>query len=163
MCYTKWWHGRNMSDLCLVGKWLECWGSRFLGYDTAWRCNKILMFGRSIVSLSLRVRMFLDISIPVDEDTVLPWRCSVLVIQWHCSICQKHGILSYAAVKNLNITLVLLLVALLVVMVSLIFSCPLCMLILSFHWLYKLLCTIIEAFVQQTSSWAHQMRCRHLP
>jgi hypothetical protein len=25
------------------------------------------------------------------------------------------------------------------------------------------LCTIIEAFVQQTSSWAHQMRRRHLP
>ena len=70
-----------MSDLCLVGKWFECWGFCFLGYGAAWRCNKVLMFGRSLVSSSLRVRMFLDISIPVDEDTVLLWKCNDPVFQ----------------------------------------------------------------------------------
>lgn len=166
VCYTKWWNGRNISALCLVGKWFECWGFCFLGYDAAWHCNKIPMFGCSIVSLSLRVRMFSDISIPVDKDAVLPWKCNDPVSQWHCAMCQKHGILSCTAVKTLNLTLVLLLVALLLVMVSvvsLIFSCPLYMLILSFHWIYKSLCTIIEAFVQQTDSWVHHIRRRHVP
>ena len=166
MCCTKWWFGRNISALYLVGKWFKCWGFCFLGCDAAWQCNKNLLFRQSIVSSSLRVRMFLDISIPVDKDTVLPWKCNDAVIRWHCAICQKHGILSYAAVKTLNLTWVLLLVALFVVLVSivsLIFSCPLFMLILSFHWIYKSLCTIIEAFVQQTNSWVHQMRRRHVP
>jgi hypothetical protein len=166
VCYTKWWYGRNMSALCLVGKWFECWGFWFLGYDAAWQCNKILMFGQSLVFSFLRVRMFLDISIPVDEDTVLPWKCNDPVIQWHCAIWQKHGILSYPTVKSLNLASVVLLVALLVVLVSvvsLIFSRLLFMLILSFHWIYKSLCTIIEAFVEQTNSWAHQVRRRHPP